>query len=443
MPALNLTLAATKNTRSNAELAARRSASVSRGVAPGMPIYAAHAHNAEVWDVEGKRYIDFGGGIAVLNIGHRHPKVMARVEQQLRFFTHTCFMVTPYESYIELAEVLNRLAPIAGPKKTLLVTTGAEAIENAIKIARAATGRSDVITFSGAFHGRTLLAMAMSGKVVPYKIGFGPFPSGIWRLPFPVENGEFTVEACLDALERHFETAVEPARVAALVIEPVQGEGGIHAAPAAFLAGLRRVCDRHGIVLVADEVQTGFGRTGRWFAVEHAGIEPDLIVVAKSLAGGLPLAGVVGRAALMDAAEPGGLGGTYGGNPVSCAAALGVIEAIETEGLLGRATEQGVLIRERLREMAERLARAAIKNIRGLGAMVAFDVFADGSDSQPSSTAAKALTLRCLDAGLMILTCGAHGGSVRLLAPLTIDGGVLQEGLDILERCLAGEPNKE
>lgn len=426
------------NSLSNAVLSGRRSISVARGVGLGMPIYAAHASNAELWDVEGKRYIDFGGGIAVLNVGHRHPKVMAQIERQLRLFTHTCFMATPYEPYVALAEALNEIAPIAAPKKTLLVTTGAEAVENAIKIARSSTGRSDVIAFSGAFHGRTLLTMAMTGKVAPYKAGFGPFPPGIWRLPFPIEHRGVTVEICLDGLDRLFQTEVEPSRIAAMIVEPVQGEGGFHVAPPSFLAALRRACDQHGIVLVVDEIQSGFGRTGRWFAIEHSGVEPDLITCAKSLAGGLPLAAVIGRQSVMDAPDPGGLGGTYGGNPVSCAAALGVIDAIRTEGLLQRATEQGGQIRRRLSSMAERRHDFVIRTIRGLGAMIAFDVYASDNDVEPSSTAARELVRRCLDAGLLILTCGAGGESVRLLAPLTVGANTLREGLDILESCLDG-----
>ncbi|MGH7187541.1 MAG: aspartate aminotransferase family protein, partial [Pseudomonadota bacterium] len=321
----------------NAQLVDRRNKAVPRGVGHATPVYAARAENAEVWDVEGRRYIDFAGGIAVLNTGHRHPKVMAAVQAQLERFTHTAFQVMAYEPYIALAERLNKLAPFAGPAKTILFTTGAEAVENAIKIARAATGRPGVIAFSGAFHGRTLLTMAMTGKVLPYKKGFGPFPSDVYHVPFPIEHQGVSVADSLKAIAFLFKADIDPARVAAIVIEPVQGEGGFFVAPKELLVELRKLCDVHGILLISDEVQAGFARTGKMFGIEHSGVEPDLIAIAKSLAGGFPLSGVVGRAAIMDACETGGLGGTYGGNPVACAAALAVIDVIKEEGLLDRA----------------------------------------------------------------------------------------------------------
>jgi 4-aminobutyrate aminotransferase/(S)-3-amino-2-methylpropionate transaminase len=419
------------------ELLERRSNAFSRGMSPGQPVFASKAKNSELWDVEGRRFIDFGGGIAVLNTGHRHPKVMKRVYDQLERYTHTCLMVTPYEPAVELAEKLNAMAPMAGPKKTMLVTTGAEAVENAIKIARAATGRSDVVVFTGAFHGRTLLAMAMTGKVVPYKTKFGPFPPGVWRVPYPVEHKGFSVDNTFDALKWLFKTDADPKTVAAIVVEPVQGEGGFYVAPPEFLKRLRALCDEHGILLIADEIQSGFGRTGKWFAVEHYGVEPDLITTAKSLAGGFPLAGVVGKAAIMDAPEPGGLGGTYAGNPVCCAAALGVIEAFETEDLLAKSLKQGETITKRLKAIKRRRQGRPIGDIRGLGGMVAFEMVTQHGGNEPDPAAAKALAADCLEKGLMILTCGVYGETVRLLAPLTIQPRVLKEGLDILEGALA------
>ena len=323
------------------KLLERRSKAIARGIGMAAPIFAKTAENAEIWDVEGRRFIDFAGGIAVLNTGHRHPSVMRRVQEQLDSFTHTCFMVMPYLPFVELAEKLNALAPISGEKKSLFVTTGAEAVENAVKIARAHTGRSDVIAFHGSFHGRTLLTMALTGKVVPYKVKFGPFPGGVWHVPFPVEHKGISVEDTMHAIEWLFKVDVDPARVAAIIIEPVQGEGGFYVAPKELMVRLRKLCDDHGIVLIADEIQSGFGRTGKWFAMEHYGVEPDLMTVAKSLAGGFPLAGVVGRAKIMDAPEPGGLGGTYAGNPVACAAALGVIEAFEQDKLHREGREAG------------------------------------------------------------------------------------------------------
>ncbi|OYW05136.1 MAG: 4-aminobutyrate--2-oxoglutarate transaminase, partial [Acidiphilium sp. 37-67-22] len=313
----------------NTELHGRREAAIARGVGISHPMaYTAHAENAELWDAEGKRYIDFAAGIAVLNTGHRHPKVIAAVREQLDRFTHTCFQVTPYEPYVALAERLNAIAPIEGPAKTVFLTTGAEALENAVKIARAATGRPGIITFAGGYHGRTLLTMAMTGKVVPYKKRFAPMPAEIYHAPFPFEPYGVSVADSLRGIEMLFRADIEPERVAAIVIEPVQGEGGFIPAPAELLVALRALCDRHGILLIADEVQTGFGRTGKMFGIEHSGVKPDLMTVAKSLAGGFPLSGVIGRAAVMDAPEPGGLGGTYAGNPLACAAALAVLDVI-------------------------------------------------------------------------------------------------------------------
>jgi 4-aminobutyrate aminotransferase/(S)-3-amino-2-methylpropionate transaminase len=416
----------------------RRAKAVSRGVGMAAPIIAARAEDSEMWDVEGRRFIDFGGGIAVVNTGHRHPAVMKRVQEQLNSFTHTCFMVTPYAPFIELAEKLNEVAPISGDKKSLFVTTGAEAVENAIKIARAYTGRSDIICFQGAFHGRTLLTMAMTGKVTPYKNKFGPFPGGVWHVPFPVAHHGVSVDDTMHAIEWLFKSDVEASRVAAIVIEPVQGEGGFYVAPKELMQRLRKLCDEHGIVLIADEIQSGFGRTGKWFAMEHMGVEPDLVTVAKSLAGGFPLAGVVGRAKMMDAPDPGGLGGTYAGNPVACAAALGVFDAFEQDKLLEKAEAQGKMMMERLKAIKAKGRGMPIGDIRGLGAMVAFEVVTEHGGSKPDAAGAKALAAKCLERGLLILTCGVYGDTIRLLTPLTASKEILKEGLDILEAAIVG-----
>jgi 4-aminobutyrate aminotransferase/(S)-3-amino-2-methylpropionate transaminase len=330
---------------SNKELLALRETATPRGVGTQTTVFADRARNAEIWDVEGKRYIDIAAGIAVLNTGHNHPRVIEAVKTQLERFSHTCFQVAPYDVYVQLAERLNSLAPGDTPKKTMFLTTGAEAVENAIKISRKFTGRSAVIAFSGAFHGRTMMGMALTGKVVPYKAGFGPFPPEVFHVPFPVDYHGVSVEDSLAALETLFRSDVEPARIAAMIVEPVQGEGGFYQAPAEFLQALRLICDEHGIVMIADEIQTGFARTGKLFAMEHAGVEADMMTVAKSLAGGFPLSGVIGKAHIMDSIDPGGLGGTYGGSPLGCAAGLAVLEVIEEEKLCEKAVAIGEAIR--------------------------------------------------------------------------------------------------
>ncbi|CAN7511570.1 4-aminobutyrate--2-oxoglutarate transaminase [Caulobacter sp. LjRoot300] len=422
----------------NADLQSRRIAAVPRGVANATAVFAARAANAEIWDVEGRRFIDFAAGIAVLNVGHRHPKVMAAVQAQLEAFTHTAFQVLPYEPYVALAERLNALAPVEGEAQTIFFTTGGEAVENAVKIARRATSRSAVIAFSGAFHGRSLLAMALTGKTAPYKTGFGPMPPEVYHAPFPGPVSGLSVEDSLKALDRLFYADVEPARVAAIIVEPVQGEGGFHVAPPAFLRGLRQVCDAHGILLVADEIQTGFSRTGRTFAVEHSGVKPDLLTVAKALGGGFPLAGVIGRKAVMDAVDPGGLGTTYGGSPLACAAALAVLDIAEEERLNDKAVAQGRQLSRRIDAFAARNDLAPISPARGLGAMIAFDVL-DGLGGGPDGARAKRIAARALALGLVILTCGSHGQTVRILAPLTAAPALIDEGLDLLELALAGE----
>ena len=420
----------------NAELLARRERAVPRGVATAYPVFAARAENAELWDVEGKRYVDFAGGIAVLNTGHRHPKVLAAVEKQLGLYTHTAFQVTAYEPYIELAERLNALAPFSGEAKTILFTTGAEATENAVKIARAATGRSAVIAFTGAFHGRTLLTMAMTGKVLPYKKHFGPLPAEVYHVPFPVEDHGVTVRDSLRALEFLFKADVEPNRVAAIIIEPVQGEGGFYGAPVELLLALRKLCDEMGIVLIADEVQTGFARTGKIFGIEHSGVEPDIVTVAKSLAGGFPLSGVIGRASLMDAAEPGGLGGTYAGSPIACAAALAVLDVIEEEKLCARADTIGTRIKERIAAFAARNDVVPITGIRGPGAMIGFDIVKNRGSYEPDADATKRVAAAALGEGLILLSAGVYSNVIRILVPLTVSDAVLEEGLERLEKAL-------
>ena len=421
----------------NATLNARRLAATPRGVATATTIFADRAENAELWDVEGRRYIDFAGGIAVVNTGHRNPKVMRHVERQMARFTHTAYQVVPYEPYIELAEKMNQIAPIAGPAKTLFVTTGAEAVENAVKIARAATGRPGVIAFSGGFHGRTNLTMGLTGKVAPYKKGFGPFPGEIYHLPFPMPHHGVSVDDTFAALEHLFRADLEPERVAALIVEPVQGEGGFYVAPAEFLQRLRDVCTAHGIVFIVDEIQTGFARTGKMFAIEHADVEPDMITIAKSLAGGFPLAGVVGRADLMDAPDVGGLGGTYGGSPIGCAAALGVLEVIEQEELLARSMALGEHIVGRIRKFAERLDSQPIGDIRNLGGMIAFELVKSAGTHAPDADAAKSLCAKAFAKGLVVLSCGVFGNTIRILVPLTASTEIVDEGMDILEQCLA------
>lgn len=420
----------------NAALVARRDAAVARGVASATPIYADRAENAELWDVEGNRYVDFAGGIAVLNTGHRHPKVVAAAKAQEDHYTHTSFQVVPYEPYVALAEKLNALAPGDHAKKSLLVTTGAEAVENAVKIARAATGRPGVIAFTGGYHGRTLLTLGMTGKISPYKKDVGPFPSDIFRAPFPSLRDGITVQDALTGLQNLFLTDAQPERIAAIIIEPVLGEGGYTPVPFDMMQALRKICDTHGIMLIADEIQAGFGRTGTWFAIEHSGVIPDLITVAKSMAGGYPIAGVIGRAEVMDAVIPGGLGGTYGGNPVACAAALAAIKAIEDEGLLARSTALGETFRARFADIGARVAPYRMWDIRGLGAMLAIEFVTDFETATPDATLTKSVVAHALKRGLILLSCGMHGNALRIMVPLTASDAIINEGLDIFEAAL-------
>ena len=423
-------------TLTNAALLARREAAVPRGVASAAPIFADRAENAELWDVEGNRYVDFAGGIAVLNTGHRHPKVVEAAKAQEDRFTHTSFQVVPYEPYVALAEKLNALAPGDFAKKTLLVTTGAEAVENAVKIARAATGRPGVIAFTGGYHGRTLLTLGLTGKVTPYKKDVGPFPADIFRAPFPDARNGVTVEDALKALETLFLTDADPSRVAAIILEPVLGEGGYHPVPTEMWQALRAICDKHGILLIADEIQSGFGRTGKWFAIEHSGVVPDLITVAKSMAGGYPVAGIIGRAEVMDALAPGGLGGTYGGNPVACAAALAAIEAIEAEGLNDRSLALGALFRERFAEMGAGVAPYRMWDIRGFGAMIAVEFVSDFDSATPDAAFTKSVVAHALKRGLILLACGMHGNALRIMVPLTASDAIIEEGLAMFEGAL-------
>ncbi len=420
----------------NADWQARKTAAIARGQGNLAPVYIDRAVNAELWDVEGQRYIDFGTGIAVCSTGHSNPKVVAAVKQQLSRFSHTCVMVTPYDSAIELAEKLNELAPGKTPKKSIFVTTGAEAVENCIKIARAYTGRRGVIAFNGGFHGRTMLAMGLTGKITPYKNLFGPFPGEIYHAPYPIEYHGISVEESLKALEMLFKVDIAPSDVAAIIVEPVQGEGGFYPAPNAFMQALRKLCDEHGIVLVADEIQTGFARTGRYFCCEYSGVEPDLITVAKGVAGGFPLAAVVGKSDIMDAPLPGGLGGTYAGSPVGCAAALAVIDVIAEHDLVNRANQIGSLFAKRLSNMQAKFP-GVIGDIRSQrGAMIAMELVKNAQADQPNPELTSALVSCAYQNGLILLSCGIRGNVIRFLPALTISDDLVNEGLDIVDHCL-------
>ncbi|KQR79167.1 4-aminobutyrate aminotransferase [Rhizobium sp. Leaf384] len=417
----------------NVEVADRRSAAISRGVGVTTQVYAERAENAEIWDIEGKRFIDFAAGIAVVNTGHRHPRVIAAVKDQLDRFTHTCHQVVPYENYVRLAERLNALVPGDFEKKTVFVTTGAEAVENAVKIARAATKRSAVIAFSGGFHGRTFMGMALTGKVAPYKAGFGAMMPDVFHVPFPAELHGMTVEASLAVLDRLFKADVDPARVAAFIVEPVQGEGGFYEVPKALMIALRELADRHGILLIADEVQTGFARTGRMFAMEHYPVVADLTTMAKGLGGGFPIAAVTGRADIMDAPGPGGLGGTYGGSPIGIAAGLAVLDVIDDEALCERAEQLGARLKQRLQSFKDFVPQ--IVDIRGPGFMNAVEFNVPGTHT-PDADFTNRVRARALEKGLILLTCGVYGNVIRFLSPITIQDHIFTEALDILEDTL-------
>ncbi|OAT26262.1 gamma-aminobutyrate:alpha-ketoglutarate aminotransferase [Buttiauxella ferragutiae ATCC 51602] len=415
---------------SNNELHQRRLAATPRGVGVMCNFFAQSAENSTINDVEGKQYIDFAAGIAVLNTGHRHPRLVQAVEQQLQAFTHTAYQIVPYESYVQLAEKINAAAPIAGCKKTAFFTTGAEAVENAVKIARAHTGRPGVIAFSGGFHGRTYMTMALTGKVAPYKIGFGPFPGSVFHAPYPSELNGISTHDAVKSMERLFKSDIEATQVAAIIFEPVQGEGGFNVAPPEFVAAIRQICDTHGIVMIADEVQSGFARTGKMFAMNHYAHQPDLMTMAKSLAGGMPLSGVVGKAEIMDAPAPGGLGGTYAGNPLSVAAAHAVLDIIAEEKLCQRAEALGERLTSALRNIKQNCP--ALAEVRGLGSMIAAE-FYDTTTGEPSAAIAQQVQKRALEQGLLLLTCGQNGNVIRFLYPLTIPDAQFDKALDIIK----------
>jgi len=419
---------------SESELAQLRAKYVPRGITSAHPITVDRARGSELWDISGKRYIDFAGGIGVMNVGHAHPRVTQAVQEQLERATHTSFQVVHYESYLRLAERLCQVAPIAGAAKAIFFSTGAEAIENAVKIARAATGRPAVISFRGGFHGRTLLALSLTGSVQPYKQDFGPYAAEIYQSPFPYEYRGWNAEAALADLNNLLESEVGPKRVAAIVIEPVLGEGGFVPAPIDFMHGLRELTARHGILLIADEIQTGFGRTGKFFAIEHSGVQPDLITVAKSLAAGFPLSAVVGRAEIMDAPDPGGLGGTYGGNPVACAAGVAVMDIMRDEKLPERAARIGSVVEERMQSWAKE--HEMIGDVRAVGAMAGLELVRNRKTKEPADKETAQILGAAREKGLIILRCGVHHNVVRTLMPLTIPDDQLEEGLDILGASL-------
>ena len=425
-------LAAGASAGTNAEWHARRQAATPRGVAVFGDFYISHAKNSEFWDIEGRRFIDFAGGIAVLNTGHVHPKVQAAIAAQLQRFTHTCYQVVPYAEYVSLAERINAIVPISEPVKTAFFSTGAEAVENAIKIARSHTKRSGVIAFGGAFHGRSLFAVALTGKVQPYKAGFGPFAPEIYHAPFPCHCA--SLEETKHAIEQLFKCDIEPSRVAAIIFEPVQGEGGFNPIQKEAVQWLRNLCDEHGILLIADEVQTGFARTGKMFAMEHYGVTPDIMTLAKSMAGGTTLSAVVGRADVMDAPNPGGLGGTYAGNPLAVAAAHAVLDVMAEEKLADRANVLGEKLLGRLKTAAAKNTKMG--DVRGLGAMVACD-FVNPDTGAPDADLAKQIQQAALKKGLLLLTCGVYGNVIRFLFPLTIQDEVFEEALGILDSVLA------
>ena len=420
---------------SNAALMARRNAAVARGVGQAHEIFVSRAANAELWDVEGRRYIDFAGGIAVLNTGHCHPEISAAVKAQVDLYSHTCFQVVAYEPYVELAERLNALAPGAFAKKSIFLSTGAEAVENAVKIARAHTRRPGVIAFTGGYHGRTMMTLGLTGKVAPYKVGFGPFPGEVFHALYPNALHGVSVDDALHSVELLFKNDIEPERVAAFILEPVQGEGGFYVAPNDFVEGLRALADRHGILIIADEVQTGAGRTGTWFASEQWPVAPDLITTAKSMAGGFPISGVVGRAEVMDAPAPGGLGGTYAGSPIGCAAALAVLKVFDDEQLLARSRALGERLTAGLRRIAADVP--AIGDVRGLGAMVAVELFEQGDTSRPDAALTRKVVAEAARRGLILLSCGTYGNVIRVLVPLTASDLLVDEGLALLADSFA------
>lgn len=414
----------------NDSLMVRRRAAVAGGVGQIHPVFTERAENATVWDVEGREYIDFAGGIAVLNTGHLHPKVKAAVAEQLEKFSHTCFMVLGYESYVAVCEKLNQLVPGDFAKKSALFTSGSEAVENAIKVARAYTKRAGVIAFTSGYHGRTMAALALTGKVAPYSKGMGLMQANVFRAEFPCELHGVSEDDAMASIDRIFKNDAEPGDIAAIILEPVQGEGGFYAATPSFMKRLRELCDREGIMLIADEVQTGAGRTGTFFAMEQMGVAPDITTFAKSIAGGFPLSGITGRAEVMDAIGPGGLGGTYGGSPLACAAALAVIEVFEQEKLLERSNAIGQTIKSAIGELASRYPQIA--EVRGLGSMIAIELMENG---KPAPQYCPQVLTEARNRGLILLSCGTYGNVLRILVPITAPDEQIQRGLEIMAEC--------
>ncbi|GCF11922.1 4-aminobutyrate--2-oxoglutarate transaminase [Dictyobacter arantiisoli] len=422
------------NQSRTAALQQLRTQQIPRGVSNAHPVFAAHAQGARLWDIDGNEYVDFVGGIGVLNVGHNHPRVVQAVQAQLERFTHTCFQVVMYEPYVRLAERLNQLAPGDDPKKTILLTTGAEAVENAIKIARAATQRPAIISFTHSFHGRTLLGMSLTGKATAYKQRFGPFAPEIYHAPYPYEYRGWSTERALAAFQELLLTEVTADQVAAVIIEPELGEGGFVAAPVRFLQELRRITQEKDILLIADEIQSGFGRTGKLFGIEHSGVIPDMITVAKSLAGGLPLAGVIGRAEVMDAPAVGGLGGTYAGNPLACAAGLAVLDVFEHEQILSRAEQLGVQFRARFQGLQQEVP--AIGDVRGLGMMIALEFVHDRQTKEPAPDLVDKIVEEARQQGILLLKAGLYGNVLRILVPLVIEDALVCQALDKLSAII-------
>ncbi|WP_404364194.1 4-aminobutyrate--2-oxoglutarate transaminase [Marinobacter sp.] len=419
---------------SNKELQALKERYVAAGVASPNEQFADYAKNAEVWDADGKRMIDFAGGIGVLNLGHRHPKVVEAVKAQLDKLMHTCQTVMPYEGYVKVAEKLSQIAPVRGHGKVMLANSGAEALENALKIARAATGKTNVICFDGGYHGRTFMTMAMNGKVNPYQTDFGPMPGTVFRAPYPIPYHGVSEDEALRGLKMVLKTDANPKDTAAVVIEPVLGEGGFYAASHSFLRAIRDICDEHGMLMIVDEVQSGFGRTGKMFAIEHSGVEPDMLTCAKSMADGMPISAIVGTDKHMDASGPNSLGGTYTGSPVSCAAALAAMQAFEDEDILGRAVRLGDKLAERFAQWQEQFPH--VDNVRNVGPMAAFELVDSKSSREPRGDLAAAVVKKCKEKGLILLSCGMYGNSIRFLMPITIEDEILEEGLKMVEEAL-------
>jgi 4-aminobutyrate aminotransferase/(S)-3-amino-2-methylpropionate transaminase len=412
----------------------RQNRVVASPLALTFPVVAESARGVTLTDVDGNTFIDFAGGVGTLNVGHSHPEVVAAAQEQLERFSHTDYTIVPYEVYVTLAERLAERVPITGTVKAGFFNAGTEAVENAVKFARAYTKRPAVLAFEGGFHGRTLMSLSLTSKTHPNKAGLGPYAPEVYRVPFPYAYRGISTEDALGALERAFRVQVAPETIAAIVFEPVQGEGGFVVAPPEFVEGLRRICDRHGIVLVADEVQTGFGRTGRFFAMQHYDDEPDLVTVAKSIAAGLPLSGVLGRAEIMDAPVPGGVGGTYVGNPVAQAAALAVLDVIDEENLVERSAATGEVVRARMLAWQQRWPE--IGDVRGLGSMMAIEFVSDPVTKKPAPELASSVVTEALGRGLLLITCGVYGNCIRVLAPLVITDAELEEALGVWEEAL-------